>query len=274
MMSLIVVSLSSSSRGPRPNVSSSTSVTNCSRSERFSSVSSLSQRCSTTRRISRRRISPSSSPTLVRSSLSTSLPWMRCLSSSSVVSLVSLLCRKGMRGGGMRFDSSCRKGFLSPGNLMSVERIAHSASGDASARRPFSASRGKVTVVTLVPLRALMRATYRKTFNRDSQLFLGRCDLLFYRMRTGRGMGSTPSLTLRRWVLHSVPFSKGHYYEVARKPRASFPGIGRLGPTAVEYAVMLALIIVVCPQPSARSAHPPAACSRILTPGCRTAWFS
>ena len=78
-ISLIVGSFSSSSSGPRPNVSSSTSSTSRSRSLRLSSVSSVSQRCSTTSRISRRNTSPSSSPTLVRSSLSTSLLWIRRL---------------------------------------------------------------------------------------------------------------------------------------------------------------------------------------------------
>jgi S1-C subfamily serine protease len=62
-MSLIVWSLSRISSGPRPNVSSSTSSISRSRSLRLSSVSSVSHRCSTTRRISRRRSSPSSSPT-------------------------------------------------------------------------------------------------------------------------------------------------------------------------------------------------------------------
>ena len=88
-ISLIVESFSSISSGPSPKVSSSTSLTSRSRSERFSSVSSVSQRCSTTRRISRRSVSPSNSPTRDRSSLSTSLAWMLCLSSSRLLSFVS-----------------------------------------------------------------------------------------------------------------------------------------------------------------------------------------
>ncbi len=85
MMSAIPSSLRRISSGPKPKVSSSTSSTSRSRSPRFSSGFSVSQRCSTTRRISRRSVSPSRSPSRERSSLSTSLPWISRLRSSKSI---------------------------------------------------------------------------------------------------------------------------------------------------------------------------------------------
>ena len=88
----MVGSLSSTSSGPKPKVSSSTSSMRRSRSMRLSSGFSVSHSRSTTRRISRRSVSPSRSLTRDRSSLSTSLPWMRRLSSSKL--LVALAGRR------------------------------------------------------------------------------------------------------------------------------------------------------------------------------------
>src|SRR5581483_5376895 len=90
-MSLIVGSLSSTSSGPKPNVSSRTSSMRRSRSMRLSSGFSVSHSRSTTRRISRRRVSPARSLTRDRSSLSTSLAWMMRLSSSRLLPLRSAL---------------------------------------------------------------------------------------------------------------------------------------------------------------------------------------
>ncbi len=85
----MVPSLSSSSSGPKPSAWSSTSSINRSRSWRFSSVSSRSHRCSTTMRISRRSVSPSIPPTRFKSSLSTSLLWIRSLTSSNASSEIA-----------------------------------------------------------------------------------------------------------------------------------------------------------------------------------------
>ena len=89
-ISLMVGSLSSISSGPKPNVSSSTSSMRRSRSMRLSSGFSVSHRRSTTRRISRRRVSPARSLTRDRSSLSTSLPWIRRLSSSKLFAGIAI----------------------------------------------------------------------------------------------------------------------------------------------------------------------------------------
>ena len=128
-ISLIVGSFSSISSGPRPKVSSSTSLTSRSRSARFRSVSSVSHRCSTTRRISRRSTSPSSSPTRDRSSLSTSLPWMRCLSCSKLFSLESL-----GRAGAVIFAIRCLPSIA--GALCPQDAVLLRRAQDAIPRRP------------------------------------------------------------------------------------------------------------------------------------------
>ena len=74
MMSATPSSFSRSSSGPKPKASSRTSSTSRSRSDRLRSGFSVSQRCSTTTRISRRSESPSSSEMRVKSSFSTSFP--------------------------------------------------------------------------------------------------------------------------------------------------------------------------------------------------------
>ena len=70
-ISLIEGSFSKNSRGPSPRVSSNTSSTILSRSDRLRNVFSLSHKCSTTRRISRLKDSPFRSPTRDKSILST-----------------------------------------------------------------------------------------------------------------------------------------------------------------------------------------------------------
>ena len=82
----MVGSSSSISSGPKPGTfPSSTSSMRRSRSIRLRSGFSVSHRRSTTRRISRRRVSPARSLTRDRSSLSTSLLWMSRLSSSKLL---------------------------------------------------------------------------------------------------------------------------------------------------------------------------------------------
>ena len=76
MMSAILSSLSSSSSGPKPNVSSRISLTRRWRSLRLSSGFSVSQRCSTTPRISLRSVFGSISLTRFMSSRSTRRMWM------------------------------------------------------------------------------------------------------------------------------------------------------------------------------------------------------
>ena len=82
MMSAIFSSLSSSSSGPKPKVSSRISLTSRCRSLRLSSGFSVSQRCSTTPRISLRSVFGSISLTRFMSSRSTRRMWMWRLSVS------------------------------------------------------------------------------------------------------------------------------------------------------------------------------------------------
>ena len=82
MMSPILSSLSNSSSGPKPSVSSRTSLTSRCRSLRFNKGFSESQSCSTTPLISLRRVLGSISAMRFMSSRSTRRVWMWSLSDS------------------------------------------------------------------------------------------------------------------------------------------------------------------------------------------------
>ena len=103
MMSPILSSLSKSSRGPNPNVSSKISLTSRCRSLRFSSGFSKSQSCSTTSRMSLRNVLGSISAMRFMSSRSTSRMWIWRLSASycSWAGSISLAASL-LRGGGRR----------------------------------------------------------------------------------------------------------------------------------------------------------------------------